>query len=207
MNLVLFLTFVLLVLSLRFTLEAGPQNYQPKCIRDFVAKNQLVVVHIKLNGKIGDGQELSFYIMDPNGNQYRSKKNFDGLQRVAFNLDEATSFDVCFENVLKRQGAQLLREIELDVESGYAARDWNLVQAAEKLKPSELELRRVEELTGEIVMELEYLRAREERMRDTNESTNRRVQNFSMVVIFSLVGLGVWQVWYLRNYFKSKHVI
>ena len=67
--------------------------------------------------------------------------------------------------------------------------------------------RRIEELTDEIVDELNYLKAREERLRDTNESTNRRVRNFSVAVILVLVSLGAWQINYLRNYFKAKHII
>ncbi len=47
-----------------------------------------------------------------------------------------------------------------------------------------------------------YLRAREERLRDTNESTNRRVRNFSIGIIIALVGFGLWQVAYLRSYFR-----
>ena len=75
------------------------------------------------------------------------------------------------------------------------------------MKPIEVELRRVEEITDEIVDELTYLKNREERLRDTNESTNRRVRNFSILVIIVLSSLGVWQVNYLKNYFKTKHII
>lgn len=85
---------------------------------------------------------------------------------------------------------------------GADARDWSSIQAQEKLKPVEADLRRIEELVGEIVYEMEYLRARELRMRDTNESTNDRVKWFSLGTMGMLVGLGVWQVIYLRAYFR-----
>ena len=39
---------------------------------------------------------------------------------------------------------------------------------AEKLKPMELELRRLEDLAESIVNDFAYMRAREEEMRDTN---------------------------------------
>lgn len=126
---------------------------------------------------------------------------------MAFTAHASAAFDVCFQNVLVRKGKSLSREIELDIEAGSAARDWNAIQAAEKLKPVELELRKIEELTDEIVGELEYLKAREERLRDTNESTNRRVRNFSVAIIIALIALGAWQLTYLRNYFKAKHII
>jgi emp24/gp25L/p24 family/GOLD len=43
----------------------------------------------------------------------------------------------------------------------------------------ETELRRIEETVNEIVNEMEYLRLREQKLRDTNESTNERVKWFA----------------------------
>jgi len=71
----------------------------------------------------------------------------------------------------------------------------------------ETELRRIEETVNEIVQELEYLRMREQKLRDTNESTNERVKWFAFGTMGMLVGLGAWQVVYLRSYFRSKHLI
>jgi len=76
------------------------------------------------------------------------------------------------------------------------------VQATEKLKPVETELRRIEEMVGEIVAEMEYLRSREQKLRDTNESTNTRVKWFAFGTMGMLVALGAWQVVYLRAYFR-----
>lgn len=70
------------------------------------------------------------------------------------------------------------------------------------MKPVEAELRRIEEITAEIVQEMEYLREREMKLRDTNESTNERVKWFAIGTMGMLVGLGAWQVVYLRAYFR-----
>jgi p24 family protein delta-1 len=94
------------------------------------------------------------------------------------------------------------REIELDVEIGADARDWSSIQAQEKLKPVETDLRRIEEVVEEIVSEMEYLRKREQKLRDTNESTNERVKWFAFGTMGMLVGLGAWQIVYLRAYFR-----
>lgn len=99
------------------------------------------------------------------------------------------------------------RHIELDIDIGADAKDWSAIQAGEKLKPVEAELRRIEETVGEIVAEMDYLRSREQKLRDTNESTNERVKWFAFVTMGMLVGLGVWQIMYLRAYFRSKHLI
>ena len=99
-------------------------------------------------------------------------------------------------------GGSPSRHIELDIDIGADARDWSAIQAQEKLKPVETELRRVEELVGEIVGEMDYLRTREQKLRDTNESTNERVKWFAFGTMGMLVGLGAWQVVYLRAYFR-----
>ena len=99
-------------------------------------------------------------------------------------------------------GGSQSRHIELDIDIGADARDWSAIQAQEKLKPVETELRRIEELVGEIVGEMDYLRSREQKLRDTNESTNERVKWFAFGTMGMLVGLGAWQVVYLRAYFR-----
>lgn len=38
-------------------------------------------------------------------------------------------------------------------------------------------------------------------------STNRRVQNFAWFTLFALIGLGVWQIFHLRAFFKRKYLI
>jgi hypothetical protein len=147
---------------------------------------------------------------------------------MAFTSLADSAFDVCFENLLISSKAHhggpglygyltphdtgkapkaASRAIELDIDIGADAKDWSAVQANEKLKPVETELRRIEALVQEVVDEMDYLRAREQRLRDTNESTNNRVKWFGFGTIGMLVSLAAWQVVYLRAYFRSKHLI
>lgn len=93
-------------------------------------------------------------------------------------------------------------------------------------------MRKLEGVVKEIVDELNYLKRREMRMRDTNgesrlasfvsvrrervsgadvgawpmlaESTNARVKNFFYLTFSTLILLGVWQVVHLRSYFKKS---
>lgn len=92
--------------------------------------------------------------------------------------------------------------MELDIDIGADAKDWAAITANEKLKPVEAELRRVEEAITEVVSEMEYLRQREQMLRDTNESTNNRVKYFGIGTTWLLVGLWAWQIMYLRAYFR-----
>lgn len=186
------------------------ENPEPVCIRDFVGRDQLVVINVKTSGNSGDGQRLLMTVVDSVGNKFSRKNDINKDVRVSFTVYDSVALDICFTNTLQRRGSHrvyLSREVELEVESGSQARDWNAIQAAEKLKPNEIDLRRVEEMTQEIAQELQYLKNREERMRDTNESTNSRVKYFSTFIVLSLIGLGFWQILYLRHYFRVKHII
>ncbi|KAL6252387.1 vesicle coat component [Rhinocladiella similis] len=197
--------------ALRFELPAhsGHSAKNERCIRNFVTKDTLVVVTAIVSGSRGDGQMVNMHIKDAVGNDYGRPKDVAGEKRMAFTSLADTAFDVCFENTLVGRShlQNPSRHVELDIDIGADARDWSAIQASEKLKPVETELRRIEETVNEIVQELEYLRLREQKLRDTNESTNERVKWFALGTMGMLVGLGAWQVVYLRAYFRSKHLI
>lgn len=205
--LVALLTCVVLVASLRLEVLAKA-NPEPFCIRDFAMEGQLVVVNIDSNGRMNDGMKMEVTVGDSLGNEHRRLKDIHGKAKITFTSHHSVAFDVCFYNRMEpHMRGYLFREVEVEIESGAAARDWNAIQAADKLKPNEVALRRIEEVVGEIVSELNYLKGREARMRDTNESTYSRVQFFSSLIIVLLVVLGAWQIQYLRSYFKAKHII
>lgn len=126
-----------------------------------------------------------------------------------------------------QEGNQYKRSIALQFSVGAEAADYQKVVNAENLNPLEAELRKLETVVKEIVDEMNYLKAREAKLRDTNgnyshltinqdsifffsfsiESTNERVKWFSTISLFTLFGLGTWQILYLRRFFKRKRLI
>ncbi|RMZ85367.1 hypothetical protein DV737_g804, partial [Chaetothyriales sp. CBS 132003] len=203
--------FLTLCSALKFDLvaQSGHSAKNERCIRNFVSRDTLVVVTAIVSGRRGDGQQVNIHIKDSVGNDYGRPKDVAGESRMAFTSLADSAFDVCFENLIvgRSHNKNPSRHVELDIDIGADARDWSAIQAAEKLKPVDTELRRIEETVNEIVQEMEYLRVREQKLRDTNESTNERVKWFAIGTMGMLVGLGVWQVIYLRSYFRSKHLI
>ncbi|KAH8725046.1 emp24/gp25L/p24 family/GOLD-domain-containing protein [Phaeosphaeriaceae sp. PMI808] len=200
-----------LAAALKFDLHPVSQHDAAKyerCVRNFCARDQLVVVTANLDGYRGDGQRVDMHIRDAMGNDYHRPKDVVGENRYAFTSHADSAFDVCFENTYTGSSKSVNpRHVELDIDIGADAKDWNAISAGEKLKPVEAELRRIEETVGEIVTEMDYLRAREQKLRDTNESTNERVKWFAIGTMGMLISLGAWQIIYLRAYFRSKHLI
>ncbi|KAI9644207.1 vesicle coat component [Ciborinia camelliae] len=192
--------------ALKFDIDAHPRGdmHSERCIRNFVTKDTLVVVTATVDGSLSDGMQIDMHIKDAVGNEYAKPKDLIGEKRMAFTSHADASFAVCFYNFFKSSNRinNPRRHIELDIDIGADAKDWTAVQATEKLKPVETELRRIEEMVAEIVSEMDYLRHREQKLRDTNESTNNRVKWFAFGTMGMLVSLGVWQVVYLRAYFR-----
>ncbi|KAI0186385.1 emp24/gp25L/p24 family/GOLD-domain-containing protein [Xylaria flabelliformis] len=209
--------FIASVNALKFDLTATPQRdgMKERCIRNFVAKDTLVVVTSIVSGSKGDGQVVNIHIRDTVGNEYGRPRDVAGEQRTVFTSHADAAFDVCFENILTGALSDFkpgrannpTRHVELDIDIGADAKDWSAIQATEKLRPVETDLRRIEEMIQEVVNEMDYLRAREQKLRDTNESTNTRVKWFGIGTTTLLIALWGWQIMYLRAYFRSKHLI
>ncbi|KAK3100905.1 vesicle coat component, partial [Teratosphaeriaceae sp. CCFEE 6253] len=133
----LFFAFALpLASALKFDIQAHPGGEsarQERCIRNFVAKDQLVVVTATVSGQKGDGQTLGMHIKDAVGNDYARPRDVVGENRFAFTSHADSAFDVCFENVLTASHPVMspTRSIELDIDIGADAKDWSAIQAGE----------------------------------------------------------------------------
>jgi hypothetical protein len=67
----------------------------------------------------------------------------------------------------------LLTTIDLDVDIGADAVDYNAIANQESLSGLETEMRKLEGVAKEVVEEMEYLKKREMKMRDTNGTFTR----------------------------------
>ena len=117
----------------------------------------------------------------------------------------------------------------LATKHGVEAKNYEGLGDAAKLKPLEVELKRLEDLSESIVQDFAHMRQREvrfgsgfvlylvwdlfpslhlqEEMRDTNESTNSRVLYFSLFSMCCLLGLATWQVGVIGIIITSSIII
>jgi len=131
---------------------------------------------------------------------------------LAITTHEEGEVGVCLRNYVEGdvsyvQTVTMKRVIDLDIDIGADAVDYNAIANQESLSGLETEMRKLEGIVKEISEELTYLKRREEKFTDTNLSTNLRVQNFAWFSIISLTALGVWQIFHLRAFFKRKYLI
>ncbi|KAF8317710.1 hypothetical protein DL93DRAFT_2125081 [Clavulina sp. PMI_390] len=198
--------------AIKFELEASHYPVQ-KCIWNYAHKHALIIVTANISP--GNKQRVDVEVRDKESdgganNVYLSKKNINGETRLAVTAHGEGDVGVCFKNTLdssQKQAGRMARTVDLDVDIGADAIDYNAIANQDGLSALEVEMRKLEGVVKEIVDELGYLRDREERFADTNQSTNVRVQNFAVLTLVALIGLGVWQIFHLRAFFRRKYLI
>ncbi|KAF9086460.1 vesicle coat component [Mortierella sp. GBA35] len=198
--------------AIKFTLagaEAG--DARPFCVSHYVDEETQVVVKVKVGN--GPHQKVSVEVTDDSAHQgqlWKKDNLAEDLQRGVFLNKEAGYVFACFTNTLTsgyKADPRYTRVVDVDFEIGSETFDWVKFAETEKLKPMEVELRKLEDLVKDVIEDMEHLQRREERMRNTNESTNARVQWFSTMTMVVLIALGAYQIFYLKQFFRKKRLI
>lgn len=179
-----------------------PQNSK-RCVKEEVHKGVLISGEYVLNEGAG---RVDLLVTDTKGHILVSREKVDS-GKFAFVTDDYDVFEACFSSKLEAGQRGMDREVTLTLKHGVEAKTYDAMSDVGKLKPLELELQKLEDLSESIVKDFAYMRQREAEMRDTNESTNTRVLYFSIFSMCCLLGLATWQVLYLRRFFKAKKLI
>ncbi|KAK0408245.1 hypothetical protein QR680_003853 [Steinernema hermaphroditum] len=103
-------------------------------------------------------------------------------------------------------GGNQLR-VHLDINVGEHAQDYEKVAARDKLNELQLRVRQLLDQVEQITKEQNYQRYREERFRQTSESTNSRVLWWAVAQIAILVVTGFWQMRHLKGFFEAKKLV
>lgn len=120
--------------AIKFYLSAL-RNPEPKCISNPVHDGDLVIVSVIVESEDpsvpADSQRVDIEVVDssPKRNVYLSKKNVDGEKRFAVTSHAEGDVLVCFKNTLswsvgEKQGANMKRTVDLDVDIGADAVDY-----------------------------------------------------------------------------------
>ncbi|KAK7110504.1 hypothetical protein V1264_014364 [Littorina saxatilis] len=97
--------------------------------------------------------------------------------------------------------------VHLDISVGEHAVDYQQVQAKDKLSELQLRIRQLLDQVEQITKEQNYQRYREERFRQTSESTNQRVLWWSIAQTLILLLTGFWQMQHLKSFFQAKKLV
>uniref|UniRef100_A0A6M2DXE7 Putative emp24/gp25l/p24 family of membrane trafficking n=1 Tax=Xenopsylla cheopis TaxID=163159 RepID=A0A6M2DXE7_XENCH len=198
--LALLLCFILRVDGIMWKLKPNTQ----KCLREELQSNVLVTGDYEVSE--APGQKVDYVVRESKGH-ILSQKDDITKGKFSFVTETYDMFEICFISRVPPNQRGIEQEVLLNTKRGIEAKSYEGLGEAAKLKPLEVELKRLEDLSDAIVQDFSLMRKREEEMRDTNESTNSRVLFFSIFSMCCLLGLATWQVLYLRRYFKAKKLI
>jgi len=102
-------------------------------------------------------------------------------------------------------GGQL--RVHLDIQVGEHANNYQEIAAKDKLTELQLRVRQLLDQVDQITKEQNYQRYREERFRNTSESTNQRVLWWSIAQTAILLLTGFWQMRHLKGFFEAKKLV
>lgn len=197
--------------AIKFMLDSVNEHYTPRgrCVLYKIPSHSLVTGKITAippnNGRIGA------YAYDPQGNQPFSRPDLNGEVSFSFvSADIPTEYEIC---------------LRMNAKSGYGPVPGNPIVPVEiqlthssdlfddkmahdlKVKPILAEFVRLVEIMRSVVDETSNLAKVQQSMRDLNENTFNSLKYLSVLTFFAFVGLNIYQVYYMKKYFKSKKLI
>ncbi|XP_071447614.1 transmembrane emp24 domain-containing protein bai [Hetaerina americana] len=174
-----------------------------KCLKEELQTNVFMSGEYEVSD--APGQKVDYIVRDSKGHILSQKEDIS-KGKFSFVTETYDTFEICFTSRVPSQRG-MKQEVSLVTKRGIEAKSYEGLGEAAKLKPLEVELKRLEDLSESIVQDFSLMRKLEEEMRDTNESTNSRVLYFSIFSVCCLLGLATWQGLYLRRFFKAKKLI
>ncbi|PJF16557.1 GOLD domain-containing protein [Paramicrosporidium saccamoebae] len=210
---------ILLASSTLVLAEDRPLNYRVEATAEHYGSRGVCVGYDVPGGSLAAGY---FHIRNPHpsvrtsvliyegGNQPFSQQELSGEARFSFrSRAEGGRYEACVRALPKSTGS-LPAGTNVDVSLLFKWKfDLFDDETAKRvmLQPIEGEFYQLEESINRLGKELNEFVLNEEKLRDTNESTLDRLRGFAFLSVIVLVGLGVYQIFYLKQFFKTKKLI
>jgi len=188
---------------------------EKKCFIEDIPDETMVVGKYKV--EIFDRQQGKFVpsvsglgmhveVKDPEDSSVMSR-TYAAEGRFTFTSNSAGEHVICLHaNSSAWFGGAQLR-VHLGISVGERANDYEQIAAKDKLSELQLRVRQLLDQVEQISKEQNYQRYREERFRETSESTNQRVLYWALAQTVILVITGLWQMRHLKSFFEAKKLV
>lgn len=196
---------------LNYKVEATSEHYGSRgvCIGYKVPANSLVTGYFRIVNP-HPTVRTSVLVFEKDGSQPFSQQDLNGEARFSFrSRGNDAQYEACIR-ALPKTAAPLPPGTVVDATLSLV---WNFdlfdedTAKAVVLEPIEKEFYQLEESIGRLARELSMFQLNEAEMRDTNENTLDRLHIFTLLSVLVLVGLGVYQLVYLKRFFRTKKLI
>jgi len=188
-----------------------------KCFIEEIPDETMVVGHYKaqvfeprlndfVNMPTNSNLGVHVSVQDPDLRSVMSR-TYAAEGRFTFTSHTAGEHIICLHsNSSAWFGGGQLR-VHLDIQVGEHANDYQQIAAKDKLTELQLRVRQLLDQVEQITKEQNYQRYREERFRQTSESTNQRVLWWSIAQTLILLVTGFWQMRHLKGFFEAKKLV
>ncbi|KAL9647163.1 hypothetical protein ABK040_004879 [Willaertia magna] len=152
----------------------------------------------------------SLVVKDPFGVTVVDEKNIqyspNGFRsHFNTNLGVAGIYEICISIISANSYGPHLNKFELEIDRDH--HENNLPESKERVDQLNNLLSRVNTALDSIRGEQYYLKDREERFRQTTDSTYDRCFYLGLFKLLFLIGISIWQLTNLRSFFKKKKLI
>ncbi|XP_003962677.1 transmembrane emp24 domain-containing protein 10 [Takifugu rubripes] len=176
-----------------------------KCLYEDTQENVLFAGEYELSDEPRTTTDLK--IIDSKGFLLYIRQNAT-KGRFSFTTEKQDKFDLCFYSRSPMGSGKVPDQmVKLNVKSGVEAQDRKGTENWEKLTPLEAKMKEIEQLAQSIAESSVFFMKRKEEMESTNASTNSRVLFLSIISMACLSALALWQVFYLKRFFKTRKLI
>ena len=174
-----------------------------KCVQEELKRKTLVM----FSYETPDRTHINIRLFDPDGG---SIWNNSDTHRGSYAFTTKTEGDhkACFYKTTVDDPADLKHhKVRLDWKTGVAVMDYEKIAQGKHVNKVADSLRRLEADLRDTHETMLWLRRKEAELRDLNEATNSRVTWLSIMTLVVCVGLCVWQVMFLNQFFQRKKLL
>ncbi|RHN48122.1 hypothetical protein MtrunA17_Chr7g0260361 [Medicago truncatula] len=144
-----------------------------------------------------DHPGIDFTVTSPGGNVVHSLKGTSG-DKFELKAIHGGIYKFCFHNPISTP-----ETVSFYVHVGHIPNVHNLAKD-EHFDPINVKIAELREALESIITEQKYLKARDTRHRNTNESTRKRVIFYTLLEYILFVGTSLLQVVYIRRLFSKS---
>lgn len=200
---------------LRLQHRATAEN-RAQCINWEIPADSLVTGYFMVENAAQTYLGATAYIVTHGSNQPFTQNNLSGEAHFSFrSTNKVSTYQACVTMSPKpgsggQQAFSKAKDLPIFVTIQL---DWTVdlfddsVAKKLKLDPLEEQFYALKEATKLYAQGLDTFVAQETKLRDTNESILNRVRYVAVIAIAVLIGLGFFQITYLKRFFKSKKLI
>ncbi|KAL9657309.1 hypothetical protein ABK040_011529 [Willaertia magna] len=188
-------------------LDGTTKQTKKVCFQEHLVGDSTIQVRIKrLDNSLGsiNGNELKVKIKDIYGNHLKDDV-LHALQSNVFFRTPAggyANYEICISNMVSKV---IPIEVSIDVDNG--REEAEQVESKEHIDKIGNVLQQLKEQILAVSENQDYFKTREERFRQTTESTADRVFYVGLLQFLVLIGACVWQMTSLKSFFKKKKLL